>query len=169
VPGHGEARETHILLSRKTQQETGETVSVMVEEINRFRPIAVVHVLWHAVWMKRLLVFSALSLAACSSAAERRHVQSMQEVEERVRLPKGSERLDQYARYYANDRDRVVATYIMLVDRENRYYDLPVGQRRWLDDRRNLPAISDGGCSIVNVVYDPKAPSAPEAFCNGVA
>lgn len=119
--------------------------------------------------MKRLLIFSAFGLAACSSASERRHDQLMQQVEERVQLPKGANRLEQYARYYATDGNRIVATYITLVDPENRYYNLPVGQRRWLDDHRNMPAISDGGCSIVNVLYDPKAPSSPEAFCNGVA
>lgn len=119
--------------------------------------------------MKRLLVLSTFSLAACSSAAERQHIELMEQVETRVQLPKGSERLDQYARYYATNGNRVVATYITLVDPKNRYYNLPMGQRRWLDDYRNLPAVSDGGCSIVNVVYDPKAPSVPEAFCNGVA
>jgi hypothetical protein len=119
--------------------------------------------------MKRLLIFSAFSLAACSSASDRRHDQLMQQVEERVRLPKSAEGLERHARYYVADGKRIVATYITLVDPENRYYNLPAGQRRWLDDHRNLPAISDGGCSIVNVLYDPKAPSSPEAFCNGVA
>lgn len=93
----------------------------------------------------------------------------MQRIEEQVKLPKGAERLEQYARYYATDGNRVVATYITLVDPANRYYDLPAGQQRWLDDHRNLPAVSDGGCSIVNVIYDLKVGSAPEAFCNGVA
>jgi hypothetical protein len=93
----------------------------------------------------------------------------MQQVEERVQLPKGAERLERYARYYATDGNRIVATYITLVDPDNCYYNLPVGQRRWLDDHRNMPAISDRACSIVNVIYNPKAPSSPEAFCNGVA
>lgn len=119
--------------------------------------------------MKRLLIFLACSLVACSSESERRHDLLMQQVEERVQLPKGAEKLERYARYYATDGNRIVATYITLVDSENRYYDLPVGQRRWVDDHRNMPAISDGGCSIVNVLYDPKATSSPEAFCNGVA
>lgn len=119
--------------------------------------------------MKRLPFILVFSLAACSSAAERQHSHLMQQIEERLQLPKGAERLEQYARYYAPDKDRVVATFITVVDPTNRYYDLPVGQRRWLDDHRNLPAISDGGCSIVNVIYDPKTRSVPEAFCNGVA
>jgi hypothetical protein len=119
--------------------------------------------------MKRLCIILAFSLAACSSAAERQHNHLMQQVEERVQLPNGAERLEQYARYYATDGNRIVATYITLVDPANRYYDLPVGQHRWLDDHRNLPAISDGGCSIVNVIYNPKARSVLEAFCNGVA
>lgn len=119
--------------------------------------------------MKRSFIILAFGLVACSSAAERQHSQLMQQVEEQVQLPKGAQRLEHYARYYAEDGHRIVATYITIVDPTNRYYDLPVGQQRWLDDHRNLPAISDGGCSIVSVIYDPKARSVPQAFCNGVA
>lgn len=119
--------------------------------------------------MKRLSLISAIGLTACSSAAEHQHNQLMQQVEERVQLPKGAERLDRYARYYAKDGDQIVAVYTTLVDPKGRYLDLPVGHQRWLGDHRNLPAISDGGCSIVNVIYNPNAQTEPKAFCNGAA
>jgi hypothetical protein len=119
--------------------------------------------------MKQFLFLSAFSLAACASEAGHRHVQLMKKVEERVRLPQGAERLEQYARYYAIDGKRVVATYITIVDSANQDYSLPVGQRRWLDNQHNLPVIFDGGCMVVNVVYDAKSSTAPNAFCNGAA
>jgi len=62
--------------------------------------------------MKRSFIILAFGLVACSSAAERRHSQLMQQVEEKVQLPKGAERLEHYARYYAEDGHRIVAAYI---------------------------------------------------------
>ena len=86
-----------------------------------------------------------------------------------MRLPADALKLDKYARYYAPDGNRIVGRYITLVDPENRYYDLPNGQRRWLQDRWNLPGISDGGCSVVNVLYNPATKKVEEAVCNGAA
>ena len=117
--------------------------------------------------MKRLILFMAFSLSACSGAEERHHEEMMRRVERLVQLPKGAPNLEKYARYYSVDGDRVISTYITFVDPENQHYDLPVGQGRWISDRLNLPAISDGGCSVVNVLYNPKAEDVPEAFCNG--
>lgn len=93
----------------------------------------------------------------------------MDDIEQRVQLPAEAFKLDKYSRYYARYGKRVVGTYITLVDPENQYYDLPIGQRRWIEDRRNLPGISDGGCSVVNVVYDPLTQTVGQAFCNGEA
>jgi hypothetical protein len=111
----------------------------------------------------------ALLVQACSSAAEREHGRTMDQIEQQVRLPADALGLDKYARYYAVDGKRVVGTYITNVDPQNRYYDLPIGKRRWLDDHRSLPGISDGGCSVVNVVYDPAIKKVEQAFCNGLA
>ena len=119
--------------------------------------------------MKLLLTLTTLSLAACSSATERQHNRLMQKIEEQVQLPKGAKRLEQYARYYAIDGNRVVARYITIVEPDNQYYNLPVGSQRWLYDHRNLPSISDGGCAIVNVSSDTKVAGLPRAFCNGEA
>lgn len=95
----------------------------------------------------------------------------MRQIEQRVQLPAGAERLEQYARYYAMDGSRVVGRYITAThfDPQNEYYDLPTGQSRWIEDHRGLPGISDGGCSVVNVRYDPATQKVEHAFCNGIA
>ena len=120
--------------------------------------------------MRRLAVTPALLvLAACSSAAERQQRQIMRQIEQKVQLPAGAAKLEKYARYYAMDGSRVVGTYITFVDPRNDYYNLPTGQARWINDHRNLPGISDGGCSVVNVLYDPKTQKVEEVSCNGLA
>lgn len=119
--------------------------------------------------MKGLLLLSAVGLAAYPSAAERRRIKLMQLVENRVQLPKGAERLERYARYYAKNGDHIIAIYTTFSKPTERDFDLPVGHQRWLDDYRNLPAVLDGGCSTVKVLYDLKGRTAPEAFCNGEA
>ncbi len=120
--------------------------------------------------MKRLTVIPILLLlVACSSATERQQRQTMQQIEQRVQLPSGAENLEKYARYYAMDGSRVVGIYITIVDPQNKYYNLPIGQHRWIKDRRSLPSISDGGCMVVNVLYDSAAQKVEQASCNGLA
>ena len=116
-----------------------------------------------------IIISSMLLLTACSSATERHQSMTMDQIEQRVQLPADALNLDKYARYYASDGNRVIGTYVTLVDPQNQYYDLPTGKRRWLQDHRNLPAISDGGCSVVNVFYDPAIERVERVFCNGVA
>jgi hypothetical protein len=117
--------------------------------------------------------FSPVALAlfalGCSSAEDRQSAVTMDRIEQQVRLPADALRLHQYARYYALDGERIVGTYITHVDPENKYYDLPIGRRRWIADSRNLPGISDGGCSVVKIVYDVPSSKVQQASCNGVA
>ncbi len=93
----------------------------------------------------------------------------MDQIERRVKLPAEASNLNEYARYYASDGNRVVGTFIELVDPENPYYDLPIGQRRWIENHRDLPAIFDGGCSVVNILFNPATQRVEQAFCNGLA
>jgi hypothetical protein len=120
--------------------------------------------------MIRPLVFAGFVLAtSCSSPDERHHVVLMDKVEKQVQLPEGSAPIGDYARYYAfDDRQRVVAEYIMIVDTTNHTLDVPAGKRRWVDVGSNLPSIRDGGCSVVTVLFDPKS-NKVDAWCNGVA
>jgi hypothetical protein len=86
-----------------------------------------------------------------------------------VKLPRDARPLNEYARYYALDGQKIVGTYTRFVDLKNSFYDLPIGQRRWVDDYRSLPLISDGGCTVVNVLYDDSTGQIEQAACNGVA
>lgn len=109
----------------------------------------------------------ALSLTACSNAAERQQRATMSHIEQKVNLPADAHQLNKYARYYATDGDRVLGMYITYVDPKNEYSNLPVGQQRWIKDSRNLPGINDGGCSVVNIWYNPSTKNVEKVFCNG--
>tara|TARA_B100000678_G_C17986325_1_gene413108 strand:- start:119 stop:499 length:381 start_codon:yes stop_codon:yes gene_type:complete len=43
------------------------------------------------------------------------------------------------------------------------------GSSRWFADTSDLPAVNDGGCSVVNIVYDPKTERVESVKCNGLA
>jgi len=40
---------------------------------------------------------------------------------------------------------------------------------RWVNDYRNLPAISDGGCDVIEVIFDPRLNRIESTLCNGEA
>lgn len=89
----------------------------------------------------------------------------MDMIERQVRMPKEALALTRYSRFYtAAKSGEVIGTYVATAQN-----DLPVGQRRWVKDIYHLPAIDDGGCFIVKVIFDPKTNRVPQAFCNGVA
>lgn len=111
----------------------------------------------------------AIWIVACSEDADAPHDSMMDSIERQVKLPVEAATLDHYARYYAADGNEIVAIYISQVDPSNPYYDLPRGQRRWLADHRNLPAINDGGCSVVSIRYNPATRKADTPLCNGKA
>ncbi|MDB5707902.1 MAG: hypothetical protein JWN66_5018 [Sphingomonas bacterium] len=43
------------------------------------------------------------------------------------------------------------------------------GKRRWLDDPRDLPDISDGGCTQITIEYDVASKRFLHVACNGLA
>ena len=121
---------------------------------------------------------------------------TMGEIERKVRLPKQARPLAAYARYYAPRSDgKVVGIYVLTVadlsrasdegcaemDSNFELKDVPcppepsktpsiaAGQRRWMSDVRDLPAIDDGGCSVITVIFDQRTRKVEEAACNGVA
>lgn len=110
-------------------------------------------------------IFAPLLLAACGAAENPRQAATMDVIEQQVRLPKDALALDRYSRFYtAAKSGEVIGTYVA-----GAHNDLPVGQRRWVKDIYHLPAIDDGGCFIVNVIFDPKTNKVTQAACNGVA
>ena len=117
---------------------------------------------------KTVALFSAL--VSCSSPQQlKQQARWMDETEARIQMPGGSAALESYARYYAlDDGERVVGVYITIVEPENPQYNVPIGERRWVNRRTELPVILDGGCTVVTVRFDPKTGNAG-ASCNGVA
>ena len=113
----------------------------------------------------------ALLLAACSTAQERDQAQLMDVIESRVSLPEGTSAIGNYARYYTFDGALVRAVYLIPFGdevRPERTDDLKAGQRRWVEEK-SLPMVFDGGCSVVNVLFDPSSSANILVFCNGDA
>lgn len=90
----------------------------------------------------------------------------MDDIEQSLVLPVGSLPLSRYARYYTHKENRVIGFYTLTVIDDERY-DLPLGQRRWIEDAQNLPGQYDGGCSAVNVTYDTARRTIEQVSCNG--
>ena len=42
-------------------------------------------------------------------------------------------------------------------------------QTRWFDDYRELPMILDGGCNLIEIIFDPQSKLIQSAQCNGDA
>ena len=122
----------------------------------------------------------------------------MDRIEKQIILPKGARTLAEYARYYGvDDKGRVAGTYLTIdpppdpswtcedivlneeevesrpvpcpPDVEDPIRNLKAGQRRWVGDADNRPFRADGGCSQVNVLFDPGTGKVLHAFCNGTA
>jgi hypothetical protein len=134
-----------------------------------------------------------LVLGACSSPEDRNRVALMDQIENQVTLPRGSRPLADYARYYTYENGDVHAEYVIPLGDDPRpdatceeldtnltghkvdcpdlkqADDLKPGQRRWFADNRDFPIIMDGGCAVVNVVFDPARRWLKSVTCNGDA
>jgi hypothetical protein len=145
--------------------------------------------------MKRILIAAlVVGLAGCSSPEQSPHDELMDVIEAQVRLPEGARHLDDYSRYYAESDDgRVTAVYLIPLSMEaadedeceeisedgsgqivpcpsmNLPWQIPAGQRRWLDTEADLPFINDGGCSQVTVTFDRATSRVSAVNCNGIA
>ncbi len=74
-------------------------------------------------------------------------------------LPEGAKSLSSYRRYYYDRDDGLIgAVYVS---------DLNPG-KEWVGQREEAPSVQDGGCSVVEVIFDP-AKGTVRATCNGVA
>ncbi|BBF68971.1 hypothetical protein [Sphingomonas bisphenolicum] len=96
----------------------------------------------------------------------------MNNIERMLVMPAEARPWHEYARYYSAEPDgKIVGIFIIPDerDRQNEFYNLPAGQRRWVDDYRNLPSINDGGCGVLTVTLYPKSQKREGPFCNGEA
>ncbi len=88
----------------------------------------------------------------------------MDQIEARVRLPRGAEPLPRYRRFYAfnrRDRGRVDAVYSL-------YERNPQSGRLWVRPDQ-LPLIDDGGCGVITFSYVIATQRFENIACNGEA
>ncbi|WP_152536462.1 hypothetical protein [Sphingobium sp. C100] len=112
-----------------------------------------------------------LLLAGCSLSVDE-HQDGMNRVENAIVMPAGARPWQEYARYYSVEPDgKIIGIFIIPDnrDRQNKFYNLSAGNRRWVGDYRNLPSIVDGGCGVLTVTLDPKSRKREGPFCNGEA
>ena len=126
-----------------------------------------------------------------SAAEQARQVRLMDEIERKIVLPGRARPLKAYARFYAFDgKGGAMARYLIPIPgarggttdcarvtpdlqahlgrcpSSDPWPGIPAGERRWEPDVKSVPFLFDGGCSQVNVAYDPRTGKV-EAFCNG--
>lgn len=110
--------------------------------------------------MNYLLVLSAL-LAGCS-AAESEGVlpvrAEIERIERSLTLPRGAAPLIAYRRFYWLDDDKIIGLFTRWGE---------PGVEVVTADR--APAVNDGGCDVVNVVYERSEGRVLEVSCNGEA
>ena len=133
-----------------------------------------------------------MGLAACATPEQAERDRLIDRIEGRVNLPDGAKRLSSYARYYAIEDDGLVkGIYVpgyQALDPDDTCEELPAdftshtvpcptemsenrllaGQRAWVEHTK-LPFVLDGGCSVITVIYDPKADKIQSTTCNGEA
>lgn len=110
--------------------------------------------------MKYLLVLSAL-LVGCAQVeprGERPTRAEVEKVERMLTLPAGTAPLGAYRRVYWLDDGKITGLFT-----------------RWgepgieIVDAGRAPGLADGGCDVVNVVYEPSEDRVLQVSCNGEA
>ncbi|MDK2767541.1 MAG: hypothetical protein KYX69_07465 [Sphingomonas sp.] len=144
--------------------------------------------------MKVLAVIPSILLFGCDAEPADPNALLMDKIETSVVMPGEARSLDQYARYYLQERDgsvRAVFTYhfpdtpsdaeceemgkgtVPCEESAAFRSALKAGERIWLKNSDELPSIADGGCSVIefsipaNVVKDRHRRWRIEARCNG--
>jgi hypothetical protein len=109
-----------------------------------------------------LILPSCISQTVASQAD--REAALADEIEAKVVMPVGASFLNGYARFYAaTPAGKIVGLYFRGVSD-----GLEPGARRWVPAKA-LPGVDDGGCAVVNVVFDVRTRKVEQAACNGRA
>lgn len=143
--------------------------------------------------MRPLTPMLSLLALGCTEPADQ-NVALMDKIEASVVMPAEARALDQYARYYARERDGSVRVVLMAPRPktpsdtkceemggaivpcevpETSYPTMKAGERIWLKSSDDLPGIADGGCSVIEIPIPASVVNAPdrqwriEARCNG--
>ncbi|MDB5430851.1 MAG: hypothetical protein JWP35_1967 [Caulobacter sp.] len=104
---------------------------------------------------KPLLLIAAIGLMAAGDPK----AAIMDSIERQARLPDGALAVEKYERHYAYMGDGTVIGIYVSLDGD----DVP--GRTW-GSTKQLPQISDGGCGVVTVFYDPKTKKVTDTRCN---
>ena len=100
----------------------------------------------------------AFILGGCSQHPTDEHGVVMDAIESNLRLPRDAKPLRDYGRYYYRDGGKVVGVYVSGDE----------SGRRWVM-KSKAPIIMDGGCGVVNVVFDVASRQVESISCNGAA
>lgn len=119
--------------------------------------------------MKNVAMSPLLLLLGSCSGERDAHSEDIRKIESRLTLPDGTGPLSSYARYYAPDGSQVLAVFVAGADEGDPQINLPIGRTRWVSSPAALPKVFDGGCSIVNIVWNKSTQTVEEVYCNGVA
>ena len=86
---------------------------------------------------------------------------AVDDIEAHVQMPAGAQPLDQYARYYAQDKDKGFVHGVYVLDGKDK-------AGIYIVDFDQLPIISDGRCNVIDVTFIRKI-HALRAACHGTA
>ena len=140
-------------------------------------------------------LLALLLLLGSAPPEDSRRTETMDRIERLVRLPDGAHPLDAYARFYADAGEGdVEAVYLIPIDFPGGpgetcsevtldlelveapcdftapdWADVTAGERRWVDGVEQLPMISDGGCSVVEIRFDGVTGQVEQVACHGEA
>jgi hypothetical protein len=113
------------------------------------------------------ILLVASLLCACRTTPDKGDVMAA-EIERQVAVKLKGIRYDQYARYYAaSAKDEILAVFLFSGDTKD-IFERPGGKRYWVQEDQ-LPKVTDGGCSVINVTYNIKIGRVREASCQGGA
>lgn len=140
--------------------------------------------------MRFASIIPLVLLHSACSAHQDEHARIASAIDAALTLPKGALSADSYARYYtvrpdgkihviytASVRDDApkpadygcseVTADFTLVDVPCPPDDRPKAKQQLWVSNSEMPAYDDGGCSIINVIYNPESQQVEKAACNG--
>ena len=118
---------------------------------------------------RRLTVIcTLLSVSAWAASPQVRalSLDDIRHVESLVKMPPGAKSIANYNRFYAltveTGREVIWGVFVLDISR-------PTAPTVHIVAPDEMPAVQDGGCSVVNLRYDIREAKITAAFCNGLA